>query len=171
MVKNIKNNSCCIGCGICEAVCPQEAITIQLNEYKEYIPVVNKEKCTNCSICKEYCPSFKEKLKQEAICLNNLESSGCYGIENNSYYLAWNNNDEERLKSASGGVITALAKHLLQAGAVNKIIHAEAIEAKRGEMHFKASISTAIEEIDQKRSSIYAPICFNKILKSLTKPS
>ena len=41
----------CIGCKMCEKVCPSQAITVVDN-----IAHIDPEKCTNCGLCKEKCP-------------------------------------------------------------------------------------------------------------------
>ncbi len=41
----------CIGCKMCEKVCPSEAITVEDN-----IARIDYEKCTNCGLCAEKCP-------------------------------------------------------------------------------------------------------------------
>ncbi|MBQ4558786.1 MAG: RnfABCDGE type electron transport complex subunit B [Tyzzerella sp.] len=41
----------CIGCKMCEKVCPSEAITVTDN-----LAHINPEKCTNCGLCAEKCP-------------------------------------------------------------------------------------------------------------------
>lgn len=53
----------CIGCSICEKVCPTKAITMVNN-----LPVVDKEKCTVCMMCVTKCPAkiikpFGEKME------------------------------------------------------------------------------------------------------------
>lgn len=41
----------CIGCKMCQKVCPSEAITVENN-----IAHIDPEKCTNCGLCAEKCP-------------------------------------------------------------------------------------------------------------------
>ena len=40
----------CVGCGICEGVCPVEAISV--NDIAE----IDREKCTGCGTCIDECP-------------------------------------------------------------------------------------------------------------------
>ncbi|MFC1509236.1 4Fe-4S binding protein [Candidatus Omnitrophota bacterium] len=40
----------CVGCGICEGVCPEGAISV------DEIAEVDREKCTGCGTCIDECP-------------------------------------------------------------------------------------------------------------------
>jgi len=41
----------CVGCGVCEDACPQEAISV------EDVASVNAELCTECGACVDACPN------------------------------------------------------------------------------------------------------------------
>lgn len=41
----------CVGCGACEDVCPNGAITV------DDIAVIDENECTDCGECVEECPS------------------------------------------------------------------------------------------------------------------
>ena len=41
----------CIGCGICQKNCPQDAIAVE-----NFLAKVDYDKCTGCGTCKEKCP-------------------------------------------------------------------------------------------------------------------
>lgn len=52
----------CTSCQVCAAVCPKEAITIDLNPDGFYRPLVNESKCIDCGLCTTFvinsqCPS------------------------------------------------------------------------------------------------------------------
>ena len=154
----------CIGCGICEVSCPHDAINMTITKYKEIIPQIN-DKCTECTICIKYCPHTNDKITKTMKKASESENPYNYGIENNNIYLAHDKDIQKRLLSASGGALSAFIKELLKNNIIEYVIHANMIENTIGNMHYEASVSTTIEEIDKKRSSFYSPISFEKVLK------
>ncbi|WP_255374288.1 glycyl-radical enzyme activating protein [Tissierella sp. P1] len=47
----------CIGCGICEKVCPQNTITVDDGVYE-----INNELCDNCGLCAEECYALSKQM-------------------------------------------------------------------------------------------------------------
>ena len=46
----------CIYCGVCEELCPAEAIVVDKETGRESI-VIDKDKCVYCLVCKKSCPT------------------------------------------------------------------------------------------------------------------
>ena len=136
----------CINCGLCEFICPNNAIDLKFNKYLEKTPVINSKKCTNCSACLQICPNSPQKMKSEALACRNSLNEKMYGT-NGKLYLAWNPNNSERLHSASGGAISKLAEYLLETKTIAGVIHVERVEAKRKEPHYLACLSTTVEDL------------------------
>ena len=45
-------SSDCMDCGVCEFMCPQDAIYEAKNQF-----VIRKERCNDCGTCIPYCPA------------------------------------------------------------------------------------------------------------------
>lgn len=154
----------CIGCGICKAVCPKNAIEIRENEYREVNPFLN-DKCINCGLCVEYCPNTLLKLKKESSKIAGDSTPNSYGIEKqNNCYIGYIKNEAKRLKSASGGIVSFLLEEMLNRKIVDSIIHVEQSKGEIGKSYFAASISKSIKELENKRSSFYSMIDFSGVI-------
>jgi len=54
--EHIVNFNSCIGCGICELVCPEECITMVQDDFLSFKPQVDYDKCSPCLGCVKVCP-------------------------------------------------------------------------------------------------------------------
>ena len=96
-----KNHDKCTSCGICEAVCPKEAIKLYLSDEGFYQPKVDEKKCISCGICKQTCIKFQKVENREI---------------NIKVYSAKNKNKDILKKSSSGGVSYELMKKCIEEG-------------------------------------------------------
>ena len=92
------NYSLCQQCGICEAVCPKQAISFKLLKNGIHKVVIDDEKCIRCLRCVKSCPANKKE--------------GYDGYFNNfsikKYFLGYNKDNKIRRESSSGGVCKTL---------------------------------------------------------------
>lgn len=93
----ICNKADCVGCGACLSACRQSAITMEPDSLGFLYPVINQERCVDCGLC----------IKS---CLNNCNPQ--YN-EVKSAYVAHAASFEEQFTSASGGIASAIARHIL----------------------------------------------------------
>ncbi|MBQ8905070.1 MAG: polysaccharide pyruvyl transferase family protein [Ruminococcus sp.] len=100
--KELKSEKECTGCLSCVAVCPKDAISTTYSDFGYRIPVVDNSKCVNCGLCARVC---RVALTQPKFSTKDA-------------YIAYNTNDDMRLKSASGGVFSCLASAILENGGV-----------------------------------------------------
>ena len=99
-----KNKNDCSGCTACRYICPEDAISMQMDIEGFLYPVINTEICINCGLCRNICPFINSEN------LKNDSEQNCYSCVHK---------DEDVLKSStSGGAFTALSDYILENGGV-----------------------------------------------------
>ncbi|MBE5878602.1 MAG: hypothetical protein E7288_01330 [Lachnospiraceae bacterium] len=99
-VSQIKENGMCCACGICAAVCPVHAISMEVTPSGEVQPVIGSE-CIQCGKCLSVCSGNSECGRTEEdvqkLCIN-----------------AASKDENIRRNATSGGFVTTLLKRLLE---------------------------------------------------------
>ena len=96
----------CTSCQMCAAICPKNAISIELNRDGFYRPTIDIDSCVNCSLCTQVCYRFDI----------SIASSDCIKLASQTLYGASAKNAEILKKTTSGGVADILAHYLVQNG-------------------------------------------------------
>lgn len=92
----------CTGCAACMAACTHNAISIHKDKFGFANPKINTERCVDCKLCEKTCPVInKVDFHFPRIA-----------------YACYVSNEEERLKSSSGGIATLLAKYYVEHGGI-----------------------------------------------------
>ena len=89
----------CSGCSACANVCPQKCITMQPDSEGFLRPVIDYSQCIKCKKCINTCPVAnkpKDKYKEPKA------------------YMVYNQDDDQRKNSSSGGVFVALVEKVLK---------------------------------------------------------
>ncbi len=95
----------CQQCGVCEAVCPKQAITMTLRKNGTHEVSVDEDKCIKCQRCAKCCPANRPMT----------DSSYMERLKHKSYFLGYNKDKAIRRASSSGGVCkTLIINSLLQ---------------------------------------------------------
>lgn len=96
----------CTSCQLCGAVCPTEAISIQLDDYGFYRPAVDGSKCIDCGLCVKTCYKYDDYIYISSE--NDLKEK--------QLYSAWAKDKELLKKTTSGGIGDLLARQLIEDG-------------------------------------------------------
>lgn len=135
----------CYGCGLCEAICPQKAITMQRDNKGFWKPVINKDKCIECGLCQNNC---------NVVQVNNRKSA-CGTV-----YGVIHINDKIRKESTSGGAFSAFAETVIK---MNGVIYGAAYD--QGTIrHIRVE---NMQELGRIRGSKYAQSDIRSVYKLL----
>lgn len=154
----------CVGCGICELVCPEDAVRVGFSKKGEPEPRVDPARCTDCGLCAEYCPHSRELLREAALKTAAATDPLQCGLEQADCFLAFDRGPG-RVRSASGGVVTRWLGDMLDRERLDGVIHGEGVTAGAGEPHFRAVYSTTRAQMDMRRGSFYAPLIFSPLVR------
>lgn len=98
----IKEKKDCMGCYACLNICPEDCISMHIDDEGFWYPIVNYDECINCGLCVKVCPVINKTLVD-----NEPKAYACY-----------NKDEEIRLDSSSGGIFTLVAEEILDSGGV-----------------------------------------------------
>ena len=166
-ISSTTEGSLCIGCGICRAACASRAINMVQSGDGVRRPVVDLSRCVDCGQCVQVCPQHPDRIASIRAELAKMPRPEAAGVLGAKCYLAWTNDTAGRRRSASGGVATAMALHLLATGAVDGVVHVHRLAAGRGGAHYRAVLSRTAEEVEAGRGSAYETIDFSEALDCL----
>ncbi|MFO8057815.1 MAG: polysaccharide pyruvyl transferase family protein, partial [bacterium] len=131
-------------------------------------PEVDKGKWTYCGICIKACPHTPSKLVFYA--RQTFRQGEKFGLGDDfSYYISYDNDLEARLKSSSGGALTAVLKHLLDSGEVKTVVASKPLMAPFGRPHYQIENFHTSSELEKSRSSHYHPLNYYPALKKATE--
>lgn len=149
-MKVYENKENCCGCGLCEKICPKQAIVLCEDSNGFMYPSINEKKCIECGLCIKSC---------------NFNAEGTNSVLES--YAAININQKSIMKSASGGMFSALATDFLKhngvvVGVTNKFGKSEVkvehqivnkkidLEKLQGSKYVQSDIRPILIEIQKK---------------------
>lgn len=139
---NVEN---CSGCGVCEIVCPFNAISLREDKLARIIPLIDENKCRNCGLCEDKCHAIDfPQLYYPQAC-----------------YAAIVSDEQIYSTTSSGGMGTVFAEEML-----NKvgIVYGAAFVAPTHVRHVRVK---NIEEMDRLKGSKYVFSNTNGIFKNV----
>lgn len=96
----IKEKTKCTGCTACLNICPADAIKMVNDNNGFAYPVADEAKCVNCNLCDSACPIINDTK------VENDFAPICK--------IAWNNDNNVRFLSTSGGIFSSLADYVIE---------------------------------------------------------
>jgi len=165
-VERVARAGLCMGCGTCEAACPEEAVRIEFDPDRgTYIPRVDGTKCSDCGFCLRTCPG-------QEVLFSNLEERFLECAEHNprlghydQCFTGYSLDPDIRAHCTSGGIATVLLLYALR----TRLIDGALVLKARHDVPLSAfpSIATTSEEIIAAAGSKYFPSAINRSLRSL----
>lgn len=101
MINIVEKRDCC-GCEACVQACPKHCISFVEDVEGFLYPAVDKVSCIGCGLCEKVCPILNQAKERTPL----------------NVYAAKNQNEQELLKSSSGGIFILLAKAVVLSGGV-----------------------------------------------------
>lgn len=139
----------CTGCASCINVCNHNAIKLYTDKYGFKYPHIDKNSCINCKKCIKHCPSLSNKFIDKNVA--------------KLAYACYNNIDNERIKSSSGGLAFILAKNILKN---NGVVYGCSFVPPFNIQHVRC---TSIEDIERIRGSKYVQSDISNIYTEIEK--
>jgi coenzyme F420 hydrogenase subunit beta len=160
----VVESSLCHGCGTCESVCFEDAISFSLEaNLGIFLPVIN-EKCNYCGMCLKVCSGHRLNITHNPVHTYHpeLQHDSLIGPFV-SIYRAYSTDESIRSKGASGGVVTEIVKYLFENALVSKAIltRMKVDEPTLSEGY----IAESIDELRKSQKSKYCPVPLNIMLK------
>lgn len=168
MGKNISKitvkNGLCMGCGVCEDICPKQCIHIDKGSLN--VPKVNEQDCINCGLCQKVCAGQGIEIEERAKALfgetpNYNKMLGHY-IKT---YKGYSTEYENRFHCASGGCVSQFLIWLLEKGKIDGVVVTGYEKDKP--MQPRVYIAHNREEVLAGKSSKYCVVTMNGIAKKI----
>jgi coenzyme F420 hydrogenase subunit beta len=164
-IKYVIKSGLCIGCGVCEVACPNNAIKV-IFDFASCIPLPTvNEKCNGCQMCLNVCYGHKV---DNSLNLRIFGSSPTSFVGNfTRCYLGYAKDEKLRFNSTSGGVVTALLMYALE----KKLVEGAIVTRMEAGIppRAKAFIAATADEMVQAQGSKYCPVSFAECLRNLEK--
>ncbi len=107
-ILRVVNSQMCSGCGLCDPLCPFDAISMHLTAQGVWEPEVDFDSCTLCEYCLKVCGRYEfdyEKVRKAAF--GDAEFHNLIG-HHLQCYRGHSSDQGLRLRSSSGGAVTTL---------------------------------------------------------------
>ena len=165
-VAAVAKQDLCLGCGTCAGVCPSDAIQLAIDEKKGvYQPQVNLDKCTKCGLCYASCPGHDADLKALGEFIFDGEDPDPLIGNYRGCYIGHATDYNTRFNASSGGLISALLIHALDAGRIDGALVTRMSE--ESPLEPQPFIATTREDIVSASRAKYCPVPTNVAIREI----
>lgn len=164
---HIVNYDSCIGCGICELVCPENCISFTQDIFLSHRPIVDFSLCDPCGKCIRVCPDSFYLYKKIDKNMQNLEKYNHIIGHYKSLYYAHATDKSEREQSSSGGVLSLLLKKLLKEKKIEGAIVVRSDKLTDNQTFAYADFATLATDIDRSKGSKYVAVKYSDAIKKI----
>ena len=152
-------NKMCSGCGMCQAICHKNAITLQYNTIGNLIPIINSN-CVDCGLCIKVCPgninNADNNISTEKLFIGEIQNANIGRSFKNDIYK----------NSQSGGIVTGLLHFLFEKELIDAAIVAK-MQPGSPYPVTSPTIVTNKEQLIETQKSIYTPVAILTKLKEI----
>lgn len=162
----------CIGCGVCDAICPVSVLKMDFNSIGLYEPIELEGCLDKCKLCIEVCPFVENNESEKEIAKiiygdeEKIQFHDNLGYFTNTYEVH-KKEINDRLLSASGGAGHSILKNLLETKVVDAILSIESNDNVN--KLFKFSIFKNTSDLEKARGSVYYPTEMSEVLDYILK--
>lgn len=168
-VEDIVNSSLCMGCGVCEPVCPVRCIKIDESETTgQQIPIVDQSTCiAGCDVCLRVCPGEEvdfDLLNEKYI--GKIPERKDIGHVKNTI-VGHASDSKLRFSASSGGALTALLVYLLEKDFIDGAV---VVRMNADHPHMtEVIIARTVEDLLASKGSKYCPASSGQGLRAIMR--
>lgn len=165
-IQKVLDDHLCCNCGTCAGVCPQQAISMNLDKYSRvYEPQIDSDACNGCGICYNTCPGHHVDFKGFNKDIFGKEAEDIILGSYLKCFLGYATDSGVRYNASSGGVVTGLLIYALEQGIIDGALVTRMNRDRPWEP--EPFIAKTREEIIEASTSKYCPVPANIMIKEL----
>lgn len=170
VITNVVASDLCIGCGVCVAACPSQALDVSWNETGFLTAQVTANACEGDGACIKVCPfnptpeaKFENEDKLSDLYLHEANHSHRKIGRYIGLYAGYSK--KHRVNSSSGGIATYIYERLFDSGLIDHVVTVG--ESTAENTHFEYRIVSNKTDLLSTAKTKYYPVTLAKAVKQI----